>query len=48
MKKETMFMIGAGVLGFVAVRYFLKNKNKGETIIKLHRNINRFLNVESI
>jgi hypothetical protein len=30
MKKETMFMIGAGVLGFIAVRYFLKNKNKGE------------------
>ena len=27
MDKNTMFMIGAGVLGFVAVRYFMKSKN---------------------
>ena len=30
MDKNTMFMIGAGVLGFVAVRYYLKNRNKKE------------------
>ena len=28
MDKNTMFMIGAGVLGFLAVRYFMNNKNQ--------------------
>jgi len=28
MDKNTMFMIGAGVLGFIAVNYFLKNKKE--------------------
>ena len=26
MDKNTMFMLGAGVLGFIAVRYYLKSK----------------------
>lgn len=30
MDKNTMFMIGAGVLGFVAVRFYLKSRNKNE------------------
>ena len=30
MDKNTMFMIGAGVLGFVAIRFYLKNRNKNE------------------
>jgi len=31
MDKNTMFMIGAGVLGFIAVNYFLKNKETKDT-----------------
>lgn len=28
MDKKTMMMIGAGVLGFIAVRFYLKNKEE--------------------
>ena len=33
MKKETMYMLGAGVLGFLAVRYYLKKRNESTSSI---------------
>ena len=31
MDKNTMFMLGAGVLGFIAVKYFLTTKDSEKT-----------------
>lgn len=33
MKKETMYMIGAGVVGFLAIRWYLKSRNESTSSI---------------